>query len=144
MESPEQPSTPRPKTAYMSILNWIVIVGAVVAFLVVKRLTQASPATAREWLNQGALVIDVRSEAEYREGHLSGTINIPLGRLADEIARHAPDKEKPLLLHCRSGGRSGMGASTLKKMGYRNVLNLGSYRSAEQIVGAQSKPGKEN
>ena len=128
----------------MSILNWIVIVGAVVAFLVVKRLTKASPATAREWLNQGALVIYVRSEAEYREGHLSGTINIPLGRLADEIARHAPDKEKPLLLHCRSGARSGMGASTLKKMGYRNVLNLGSYRSAEQIVGAQSKPGKEN
>jgi phage shock protein E len=120
-----------------SKITWIILAAAVIAFLVVKRLTQASPATAREWLNKGALVIDVRSEAEYREKHLPGTINIPLDRLGDEIARHAPDKEKPLLLHCRSGGRSGMGTSTLKKMGYRNVLNLGSYGSAEKIVGAQ-------
>ena len=117
---------------------WIILIAAVIAVLLLKRLTQANPATAREWLNKGALVIDVRSEAEYREQHLPGTINIPLDRLGDEIARHAPDKEKPLLLHCRSGARSGMGTSTLKKMGYRNVLNLGSYGSAEKTLGAQS------
>jgi phage shock protein E len=128
----------------MSIVTWIVIVGAVVAFLVVKRLTQASPASAREWLGKGALVIDVRSEAEYREKHLSGTINIPLNRLGDEIARHAPDKEKPLLLHCRSGGRSGMGTSTLKKLGYQHVFNLGSYGRAERIVGVPGKPRQTN
>ena len=137
MDKTEQPPSPRPKPAYMSIVTWIVIVGAIAAFLLVKRLTQASPATAREWLSKGGLVIDVRSEAEYREQHLPGTINIPLDRLGDEIARHAPDKEKPVLLHCRSGARSGMGTSTLKKMGYRNVLNLGSYGSAEKILGAQ-------
>ena len=120
-------------------LTWIIIAGAVAAFLLLKRLTQANPATAREWLNQGALVIDVRTEGEYREQHLPGTINIPLDRLVDEIARHAPNKEKPLLLHCRSGARSGMGVSKLKKLGYSNVLNLGSYGSAEKILAARTE-----
>ena len=118
----------------MDMVTWIIIAGIVVAFVIMKSLTQASPATAREWLNKGALVIDVRTEAEYREKHLPGTINIPLDRLSDEIGKRAPDKEKPLLLHCRSGARSGRGTSTLKKMGYRNVLNLGSYGSAEKLL----------
>lgn len=137
MDETGQPFPRRPKLAYMSIVTWIVIVGVVAAFLLAKRLTQASPATAREWLNKGALVIDVRSEAEYREQHLPGTINIPLDRLGDEIAQHAPNKEQPLLLHCRSGVRSGMGTSALRKIGYLNVLNLGSYGRAEKIIGQQ-------
>jgi phage shock protein E len=119
----------------MTIVTWIIIVGAVLAFLLAKRLTQVNPTTAREWLNKGALVIDVRSETEYREQHLPGTINIPLDRLGGEIARHAPDQAQPLLLHCRSGTRSGMGTSTLKKLGYRNVLNLGSYQRAAEMLG---------
>ena len=118
----------------MNLVTWIVIAGAVVGFLLLKRLTQASPATAGEWLKKGALVIDVRSEAEYREQHLPGTINIPLDRLGDDIARHAPKKEQPLLLHCRSGARSGMGERILKKMGYANVRNLGSYGRAEKVL----------
>lgn len=89
-------------------------------------------------------MIDVRTEAEYREQHLPGTINIPLDRLREEMGKRAPDKEKPLLLHCRSGARSGRGASVLKKMGYRNVLNLGSYGSAEKILEAQTKSGKKD
>jgi phage shock protein E len=136
MDSNEPASTPHPEPAYMNTntVTWIVIAGVIVAFFLFQRLTQASPATAREWLNKGALVIDVRSEDEYREKHLPGTINIPLGRLGDEIGKRAPDKDKPILLHCLSGGRSGMGALTLKKMGYTHVLNLGSYGSAEKVL----------
>ena len=78
------------------------------------------------------------------EQHLPGTINIPLDRLGDEIGKRAPDKEKPLLLHCRSGARSGRGTSVLKKMGYRNVLNLGSYGSAEKVLETQTKSGKKD
>ncbi|HOC56475.1 MAG TPA: rhodanese-like domain-containing protein [Verrucomicrobiota bacterium] len=120
----------------MNIVTWIVIVGAVAAFLLMKRLTRTSPAVARQWLDKGALVIDVRSEAEFQERHLPDAINIPLGRLGDEIARHAPNKQQPLLLHCRSGARSGIGTRALKKLGYSHVLNLGSYGSAENIVRA--------
>jgi len=125
----------------MDILKWIIIAAVIVGFLLLRRLTQVTPATAREWLNKGALVIDVRSAAEFQEQHLPGVINIPLDRLGEEIAQHAPDKTKPLLLHCRSGSRSGRGASTLKKMGYQHVFNLGSYGQAETILGAPQEAG---
>ena len=128
----------------MNLVTWIVIAGAVVAFLLLKRLSLVTPATAREWLNKGALVIDVRSEGEFQERHLPGAINIPLGRLGDEITRRAPDKEQAILLHCLSGTRSGMGTSALKKMGYQNVFNLGAYGRAEKILAAQSRARKKD
>lgn len=127
----------------LSKVTWIIIIAAVfIAFLLLKRLTQVTPASAREWLNKGALVIDVRSEAEFQERHLPDAINIPLNRLGDEIARHAPDKARSLLLHCLSGTRSGMGTSTLREMGYQNVFNLGSYDRAQKILGVPESPKK--
>jgi phage shock protein E len=121
--------------------TWIIIGGAVAAFLLLKRLTLVRPEAARDWLRKGARIVDVRSEGEFRGRHLPGAVNIPLDRLGDEIARFAPDKDQPLLLHCLSGTRSGIGKAQLKKLGYRNVFNLGSYGRAERIVGAQSGVG---
>jgi len=134
MEKPEQPPSPRPKPIYMTIATWIFIGTVIAAFLIFKQVNAVKPETAREWLKKGATVIDVRSEGEFQEKHLPGTINIPLDRLGDEIARVAPNKEQPLLLHCLSGSRSAAGEATLKKMGYRNVFNLGSYGRAEKIL----------
>ena len=123
-----------------SKLFWLVLaVVLVAAFLLLKRLTQVSPTDAREWLDKGALVIDVRSEGEFAQRHLPGAINIPLDRLRDDIARYAPDKAQPLLLHCLSGGRSALGKKTLDKLGYQHVFNLGSYGRAEQIVGQKRR-----
>jgi phage shock protein E len=143
MEKPEQPPLPRPKPIYMTVATWIIVGVAIAAFLIFKQMSVVKPETAREWLKMGATVIDVRSGAEFQEKHLPGAINIPFNRLGDEIARLAPNKEQPLLLHCLSGTRSGMGTSALKKMGYQNVFNLGSYSRAEEILGAQGKVGKK-
>jgi phage shock protein E len=118
----------------MNRLTWIIIGVAIAAFLIFKQMSVVRPGTAREWLNKGATVIDVRSEAEFQERHLPGAINIPLSRLSDEIVRCALDKEQTILLHCLSGGRSGIGKGVLKRMGYRNAFNLGSYRRAEKIL----------
>jgi len=134
MEKPEQPPSPRRKPIYMTIATWIFVGTVIAAFLIFKQVNAVKPETAREWLKKGATVIDVRSEGEFKEKHLPGAINIPLGRLGDEIARVAPNKEQPLLLHCLSGTRSAAGEAALKKMGYRNVLNLGSYGRAEKIL----------
>ena len=128
----------------MDFVTWLVIGGAVAAFLLLKRLTLVGPAAALDWLEKGASVIDVRSEGEFQERHLPGAINIPLGRLGDEITRRAPDKEQAILLHCLSGTRSGMGTSALKKMGYQNVFNLGAYGRAEKILAAQSRARKKD
>jgi phage shock protein E len=120
----------------MSTVICIVIVLAVAAVLLMKRLGWVKPMEAREWLKKGALVIDVRSEGEFQERHLAGAINIPLGQLGNQIAQRAPNKEQPLLLHCLSGARSGMGASNLRRLGYQHVFNLGSYGRAESILRA--------
>jgi phage shock protein E len=127
----------------MDFVTWLVIGGVVAAFLLLKRLTLVGPAAARDWLNKGALVIDVRSEGEFQERHLPGAINIPLGQLREEIGRRAPDKEQPLLLHCLSGARSGMGRRILKHAGYSHVFNLGSHGRAARILGAQTDVGRE-
>jgi phage shock protein E len=119
-------------------MNWtfyVVIGGAIIAFFLLRRISLVPVESAREWLKKGAKVIDVRSEAEYRRGHLPEAINLPLNRLRDEIGRHASDKEQPLLLHCLSGARSGIGKTMLKRMGYRQVFNLGSYGRATRILG---------
>ena len=119
----------------------IVIVGAVAAFLLVQRLTQADPATAREWLNQGALVIDVRSEAEFQERHLPGAINLPLDRLGDEIAGALPTSNSRCCCIASAGPKRHRHRA-LKKLGYHNVFNLGSYGRAEKILAAQPRPGR--
>jgi phage shock protein E len=123
----------------INIIIGIVLLVVVLALFLMKRRGQVNPTEAGEWLKKGALVIDVRTEGEFQEGHLPGVINIPLDRLDSEIAKHAPDKEQALLLHCRSGARSGMGASKLKSLGYQHVFNLGSYGQAETILAASQR-----
>ena len=93
-----------------------------------------SPDTARQPLQQGALVVDVRSAEEYRSRHLPGAVNIPLGELQGNLPRRVTDKTQVLLLHCLSGTRSGIAKRQLKGMGYLNAFNLGSYGRAQQIV----------
>jgi len=106
------------------------------ALLVVKRLAFISPSAARKLLLQGALVVDVRSAGEYQAEHLPEAVNVPLGELRNRLPGLAKDKDQVLLLHCLSGGRSGIAKRQLKGMGYRNVFNLGSYGRAAAIVGS--------
>lgn len=72
------------------------------------------------------LIIDVRSPGEFASGHVRGSLNVPLDRLADEIISHVPDKATPVILCCASGGRSGMACSFMQQMGYQQVSNGGS------------------
>lgn len=75
----------------------------------------------------GALFVDVRTSAEFKEGNRPGSINTPL----DEIARQAGelDKNKPVVLSCASGTRSGIAAAILRKMGFRDVTNAGPWQN---------------
>lgn len=71
---------------------------------------------------QGAMIIDVRGDAEYAEGHLPGAVNIPLNQIPTLDAA----KDTPLFLYCRSGARSMRGCQALEqKLGFTNVTNLG-------------------
>jgi rhodanese-related sulfurtransferase len=119
-------------------MNWsiAIIAGIVfVAFFAWKRLSFVSAEVARKQLAEGAVVIDVRSPEEFRSGHVPNAVNIPLGELRESLPRRVKDKSQVLLLHCLSGGRSGIAQQQIKGMRYQNVFNLGSYGRARQIVG---------
>jgi phage shock protein E len=120
-------------------MDWrllLAIAVVLIALFVLKRASFVSANTARQLLQQGALVVDVRSAGEFNSGHVPGALNIELGNLKSEALRRFPDKNQVLLLHCLSGGRSGIARQQLKSLGYANVYNLGSYTRAEAIVRA--------
>ncbi len=78
-----------------------------------------------EWKNtQGAVLIDVRTVGEYREGHIPGSINIPLNELK-RVSSKVMNKDTSLFVHCLSGGRSSRAVRFLKQMGYTNVKDIG-------------------
>lgn len=72
----------------------------------------------------GALLLDVRTPKEYREGHIPDSKNIPLQSL-DKVKTAADRKDIPIFVYCYSGGRSRQAVERLKRMGYTNVRNLG-------------------
>jgi len=110
-----------------------------VAFFLMKRASFVSAEVAREQLAKGALVLDVRTPEEFRREHLPQALNIPLGDLEEGVSRQVKDKGQPLLVHCLSGGRSALAKRQLKKLGYTNVFNLGSYSRSRQIVTEERK-----
>lgn len=66
-------------------------------------------------------IIDVRTESEYRNGHIEHVENIPLATLVDNLDKI--DKNRQLIVHCQSGSRAGIAYSLLRKLGYKNILN---------------------
>jgi len=73
---------------------------------------------------EGALLLDVRTPSEYREGHIWGSINIPLQSI-DNIAYVTENKDKMLYVYCHSGVRSAEATGILRDMGFTNVRNIG-------------------
>jgi rhodanese-related sulfurtransferase len=119
-------------------MNWTLLlaIGVVLAVSIgLKRLGLVSAKTARMYLKQGALVIDVRSPGEFNSGRLPTAINIPLDEITTALPKRVKDKNQVLLLHCASGMRSGMAKGKLKNLGYTNAFNLGGYGRARKIVG---------
>jgi phage shock protein E len=80
------------------------------------------------------LVIDVRTEAEWSNGHLEGAILIPYNLIGEKIGIVAKDKSKRIFVYCRSGRRSQIAKETLTKMGYKDVQNLGSLEDAAKTM----------
>ena len=71
-----------------------------------------------------AMVIDVRSEQEYAEGHFNGAINIPLYNIKEKISDYVSDKNQVIVVYCSAGIRSVKAKSILNSLGYSNVYNL--------------------
>jgi phage shock protein E len=72
----------------------------------------------------GAVLLDVRTAEEYREGHIPGSRNLPLDEL-ERVQKIVQQQDTPVFLYCYSGARSGQAAGILRRMGYTRVKNAG-------------------
>ena len=83
---------------------------------------------------EGALILDVRTEAEFGSGHVPGAVNIPHDELASRLSELA-STDQPVVVYCRSGKRAGVASSVLLDAGYTNVLHLEGDMNAWQANG---------
>jgi rhodanese-related sulfurtransferase len=83
-------------------------------------------------IDQGAFLVDVREPGEFAGGTAKGAVNIPLGRLAEEINRFK-GKEN-IIVFCRSGNRSGQAKIILEQNGFKNVVNGGTWEDVNQFM----------
>jgi phage shock protein E len=102
-----------------------VAVVAVGAWLVLKRFIggKAAMSIVKQKIEAGAKVVDVRSPDEFRDGSFPGAVNIPLQTLAARLGELP--KDRPVVLFCASGARSGMAARQLRQAGFSDVINAG-------------------
>jgi len=113
--------------------HWIYLIPlAAVGFLLWTRRS-ASATDVKAMLSRGAQVVDVRSPAEFRAGSHPKAVNIPLDQL--EGRAKELDRDRPVLVCCETGSRSGFGVSVLKRAGFVDVANLGSWRRLQGLLG---------
>lgn len=75
--------------------------------------------------NTDYIILDVRTIAEYNEGHIPNAICIPNETIGNNTISELSDKEQLILIYCRSGNRSKQAAEKLKKLGYTNLIEFG-------------------
>ena len=74
---------------------------------------------------EGYIILDVRTAAEFNEKHIPGAINIPNEAIGTDAIPELPDKDQLILVYCRSGNRSKQASEKLMKLGYTNVVEFG-------------------
>jgi rhodanese-related sulfurtransferase len=81
-------------------------------------------------VQNGAIIVDVRSAGEYASGHIRGSVNIPLDRLQNNLSKL--NKQKTIITCCASGMRSASAKSILQAAGYTNVYNGGGWSGLQR------------
>ena len=90
-----------------------------------KQITEISPAEARKQSDGGeAVLIDVREDSDWDEGHAKGAKHLSRGVIELEIEDEIPDPKTPIICYCGGGSRSALVAESLQKMGYENVCSI--------------------
>ena len=88
---------------------------------------QISTEEAKKIMDSGEqhIILDTREQDEFDEGHIPGAILIPYTEIENKAEEILPDKDKLVLVYCRSGRRSKIAAESLAKLGYTNVKEFG-------------------
>ena len=105
-------------------LTYIAI--ATIAVIILKRILgggKVASSIVKQKLESGAIIVDVRTPDEFRDGAYPGAKNIPLSDLGSRLGEIP--KDRPVVLYCASGARSSSAARAMKQAGYSDVINAG-------------------
>jgi rhodanese-related sulfurtransferase len=115
------------------------------------RIAEIDAARLRSLQSHGAPVIDVREPAEFAAGHIPGAVNIPRGVLEFEVDGHPAvngtrdpalaHRDRPVVVYCRSGGRSALAAEALARLGFAEPVSLAGGFQAWVEQGGATAPG---
>lgn len=98
----------------------------------IKKLFGGSTVNYSELIENGAVIVDVRTPQEYRSGNIRGSLNIPLDQLKGNLKKIK--KDKPVIVCCASGMRSGAAKGVLQSNGFTQVYNAGSWHKLAKYV----------
>ena len=80
------------------------------------------------------IIVDVRTDGEWKDGFIESAIHIPLNQVAQKIESVVKNKEQTIYLYCRSGNRSGKAEKLLQNIGYINAKNIGGIKEASSTL----------
>lgn len=83
-------------------------------------------------IKESAFLVDVRTAGEFAEGHVKGSVNIPLDQIASQLEKFK-DKEQ-IIVFCRSGARSSQAKMILEQNGFKNVTNGGTWQDVNEAI----------
>jgi len=115
-------SCPITSSPVMSTI-WGVLLGGLLSGMVFSK--KSDKVDMKELLDNGALLLDVRTQSQYARDHAKISINIPMGELANSL--HEFDKEQHIILVCTSGINSAIAVKKMKSNGFKNCYNGGSW-----------------
>ena len=112
---------------------WLILLAVVSGFMLImpnlgatlRGIKEVGVVEATQLINhRDAVVVDVREDKEWANGHIPNAKHIPLGQLSSRFKELEKFKGKPVVIGCRSGHRSASACSVLKKNGFNEVYNL--------------------
>jgi phage shock protein E len=80
------------------------------------------------------IVIDVRTVQEWDDGHLESAVLVPYDQIGEKIGTVVKDKSQKIYLYCRTGHRASIAKKALEKLGYKDIINLGSLEDAAKTL----------
>jgi len=83
-------------------------------------------------IKEGALIVDVRTGEEYASGHYANAKNIPVDQVESRLKEFG-DKDRKIVVYCRSGGRSSKAKSILEANGFKNIVNGGGLSDMPEV-----------
>ena len=114
-------------------MSYLIVVLICLTLLFIVRKRYFDTTDYKSMLDKGAIIIDVRSGAEFLTGHVDNSLNIPLADLPSHFSK-LKDKNQLIILCCKSGMRSRAAETLMSSKGYVNIVNGGSWYHLQRKI----------